>query len=120
MRAWFWARNRRRQHKCRFRGSTCSRAHIDVATSSIYSFNVQSEVTRLELLHQSERSAFAFPDVRVSLGPRVIVVLGGDGYIVALDVHTRTQFLVPSFINAFLVAVEVGPPPFHSCFTSTT
>lgn len=66
----------------------------------------------LDLLHQFEHSAFDV-DV-VDLGPRVIVIQGrvgpdieADWRLVALDVHTRTPFLPPSFTHATWEAAEV-------------
>ena len=91
------------------------KAHTDVVISSIHSLNVgeQSEVT-LDLLHQFEHSAFVIRNV--GLGPRVVVIQGqlgpdpgADWHLVALDVFTRTQFLLPSFTNATSEAPEVGP-----------
>ena len=69
----------------------------------------QSEVT-LDLLHHFEHSEF---NIRtVDLGPRVIVVQGrashDDWRVVALDVHARTQFLLPSFADAARGADEVS------------
>lgn len=64
----------------------------------------QSEVT-LDLLHQFERGIL-FDMEAVSLGPRVIIVLGLDSadfhghwrrHLVVLDVHTRVQFKATSF-----------------------
>lgn len=89
------------------------RVYADVVASSIYSLNVAepSEVT-LDLLHQFEYDAFTV-DV-VDLGPRVIVIqgrvgseVGADWRLVALDVHTRMQLLLPSFTHATWEAAEV-------------
>ena len=88
------------------------KAHTDVVTSSIYSLNVeeQSEVT-LDLLHYFEHSALDIS--AVDLGPRVVVIHGQVGFdlwhLVALDVYTRTQLLLPSFTYATWEAPGVGP-----------
>ncbi|KAG8215020.1 hypothetical protein J3R82DRAFT_8428 [Butyriboletus roseoflavus] len=80
---------------------------------SIYSLNVTepSEVA-LDLLHQFEYRAFVID--AVDLGPRVIVIQGrmgldvdADWRLVALDVHARMQFLLPSFIDAAWEATEM-------------
>jgi hypothetical protein len=70
----------------------------------------QSEVT-LDLLHQFEHSAFDMS--AVDLGPRVVVIHGQVGFdlwrLVAFDVYTRTQFVLPSFTHATWEAPDVGP-----------
>lgn len=72
--------------------------------SSIFLFNVEerSDVT-LDLLHQFNYQPECIIQA-ISLGPRVIVIVGRNpnaNYpIIALDVHTRIQLLLPSFINA--------------------
>lgn len=64
----------------------------------------------LDLLHQFEHNEFNIRSV--DLGPRVIVVQGRaphDGWrVVALDVHARTQFLLPSLTDMAREADEVG------------
>ncbi|KAN0088836.1 hypothetical protein V8E55_005893 [Tylopilus felleus] len=76
---------------------------------SIYSLNVRekSEVT-LGLLHQLEYAMTPYIHF-VQLGPRMIVIQGrfGDRLdFVAMDVHSRTLFILPSFITALVEAVE--------------
>jgi hypothetical protein len=93
------------------------KARTDVVASSIYSFNVggQFDMT-LDLLHQFEHDVFTID--AVDLGPRVIVIQGrvGSGSdddterrLVALDVHTRTQFLLSSFTHVPFETDDVGP-----------
>ena len=73
--------------------------HTDDVTTSIYSLIVteQSEAT-LDHLFQFEHNTFIVYSVR--LGPRVIIVQGGDAdsnrLVFASDVHARTQFLFHS------------------------
>ncbi|KAG6374664.1 hypothetical protein JVT61DRAFT_4030 [Boletus reticuloceps] len=73
---------------------------------SVYLLNAgeQSELT-LDLLHQFEHSMFIVK--AVDLGPRVIAIQGvvgqdfnADWRLIVLDVHTRTQFILPSFTLA--------------------
>jgi hypothetical protein len=70
----------------------------------------KSEVT-LDLLHQSEHSLF--DTSVVDLGPRVVVIHGkvGDNTLglIAWDMYTRTQYLLPSFTSMLREAPEVGP-----------
>ena len=68
------------------------------------------EVT-LDLLHQFEHDEFRIRSV--DLGSRVIVIQGRVGYarewhVVALDVHARTQFILPSLVGAAWGTHEVG------------
>lgn len=70
----------------------------------------------LDLLHQFEHGVFTIDTV--DLGPRVIVIQGRvdrgaeeDWRLVALDVHSRTQFLLSPFAHAPWEATEVGTSP---------
>ncbi|KAF8556469.1 hypothetical protein OG21DRAFT_1506574 [Imleria badia] len=77
---------------------------------SIYSLNLgdESDMT-LDLLHQFEYSVFNID--AVDLGPRVIVIQGYDSdahrFLVALDVHARIQYLLPSYTHATWDATEI-------------
>ncbi|KAF8449420.1 hypothetical protein L210DRAFT_3641004 [Boletus edulis BED1] len=87
----------------------CAMSFEDTETSprfSIYSLHVgeQSRVT-LDLLHQFNAPR-TFSE-SVSLGPRVIVFQNDmNRRVVAMDVHTRTQFLIPS-IHAVMEAARI-------------
>ena len=83
-------------------------ALTDVTASSICLLNAEkrSNVT-LEPLHQLEHNWSHIN--AVDLGPRVIVIQGQvardrnpDGCLVALDVQTRTQLLLPAFTHVML------------------
>ena len=86
----------------------------DVIASSICLLNAEnrSNVT-LEPLHQLEHNWSHIN--AVDLGPRVIVVQGqvgrdrnADWRLVALDVQTRTQLLLPSFSRVMWEVAQVG------------
>ncbi|KAF8142060.1 hypothetical protein EV363DRAFT_1426031 [Boletus edulis] len=85
---------------------TLSEGTEEMSRISVYLLNVgeQSELT-LDLVHQFEYSTFVID--AVDLGPRVIAIQGvvgqdfnADWRLIVLDVHTRTQFLLPSFTLA--------------------
>ncbi|KAF8433206.1 hypothetical protein L210DRAFT_3556659 [Boletus edulis BED1] len=89
-----------------FACATLSEGTEETSRISVYLLNVgeQSELT-LDLLHQFEYSTFVID--AVDLGPRVIAIQGVvgpdfvvDWRLIVLDVHTRTQFLLPSFTLA--------------------
>ena len=89
-------------------------ALTNIIASSICLLNTQnrSNVT-LEPLHQLEHNWSHIN--AVDLGPRVIVVQGqvgrdrnADWRLVALDVQTRTQLLLPSFSRVMWEVAQVG------------
>lgn len=79
----------------------------NVVTSSVYLMKVvkKSKVS-LELLHQFEHNEYSHS---VQLGPRAIVIQNHPGdVVIAMDVHTRTKFLMPSFSDAMMEATGVN------------
>ncbi|KAF8142083.1 hypothetical protein EV363DRAFT_1249246 [Boletus edulis] len=109
---------------------TLSEVTEETGRISVYLLNVgeQSELT-LDLLHQFEHSTFIVD--AVDLGPRVIAIQGvvgpdfnADWRLIVLDVHTHTQFLLPSFTLASQTEMrELGPDYFCDtpmCISTST